>query len=120
MENIRFISSFTQYITSYHKEAVGDCVYFLISPSVRAKAFCTETAVRLELISLRCGKLDVVDIPFSHYFKPVYCSPGAPMWTQAIHDGKWRFEEEMPHLLPSKSDCMTLARTMEIYLKMFE
>ena len=118
MENIKHIKRITDEIKRTRVVA-GDCVYYELTHN-RAKAYCDEYGVWVEIINIVHGLVDKVHLPFSHYFEPVQCSDDAPLWTQSIErNGCWRFEERYPHLTPKVSDYKNIAFAMENYMEVF-
>lgn len=119
MENIRFIERITDEIKRTRVIA-GNCVYYELQHDNRAKAYCNEYGVWVEIINIAHGLIDKVHLPFSNYFEPVRCSKDAPEWTQCIeNDGRWRFERMYSHVLPKPSDYKQIAFAMENYMELF-
>lgn len=118
LKNVRFIRQITDYVNSERK-IFGDCVYFVLENGNRVKAYCVDTGVKLEVINYKAGTVDGVYLPFSHYFAPVRCSAGAPLWHQHIDGSKWYFGDTYEHVLPKTSDYQNMAVAIEEYIAMY-
>ena len=90
MENIKFILKITDHVSG-DREIIGNCVYYNLDNGNKVKLWCYECGVEAEVINKINGKVDYVRFPFANYFAPTQCSAGAPIWTQHIDNGKWRF-----------------------------
>lgn len=118
MKNIRFIRDITEKIEKT-RHIAGNCIYYELSEN-RAKIYCDEYGVWVEIINPKNGLIDKVHLPFSNYFAPVQFSQGAPKWTQTIGvDGCWCFENRCPHVLPKDSDYKRIALAMKNYMELF-
>jgi hypothetical protein len=118
MMDIKFIKRFADEVERIHI-IVGNCIYFELTEN-RAKTYCDENGVWIEIINPKHGLIDKVRLPFCNYFEPVRCSPDAPEWTQCIdRDGTWRFEKMYPHTLPKASDYKRIASAMNEYMELF-
>lgn len=118
MENIKFIKRITDEI-SRTRIIAGNCVYYELIHN-KAKTYCDEYGVWVEIINVIHGLVDKIHFPFSHYFEPVQCSKDAPKWTQSIErDGAWRFEKMYPHVLPKNSDYKRISNAMDDYMNLF-
>ena len=119
MEDIRFIFTITEYIDR-PRTVMGNCIYYNLANGNKVKAWCYSTGIRAEVISKTQGHIDGVDLPFYRYLSPVRCSRNAPDWTQFIDKGKWNFEDQFPHTLPSEADYRKLSAALNQYIEMFE
>lgn len=117
--NVRFIKRITEDVRR-ERIIIGDFVYFVLRNGNRAKAYCDEFGVRIEVINKKEGKVDSTYLPFKNYFMPTQCSAGAPMWYQHIDKNRWYFEEMYSHVLPKASDYKNLASAIDSYIGMFE
>lgn len=119
MANIKFIKKITDYIER-DRNIIGNFVYYNLANGNKAKLWCEEHGVIAEIINKTEGKVDRVTFPFSNYFEPVCCSPGAPAWTQTIKNDKWYFEDTYKHVLPKEYDYLNLAEAISTYIEMYE
>lgn len=118
MENIKFINGITNHI-DMEKTISGDCVYYDFNNGNIAKTFCYENGVEIQIINKVNGMIDNIKLPFSHYFDPKQCSPGAPRWHQHIdRDGNWYFSQ-YDWCLPTQRDYKCIANAMKKYMDMF-
>lgn len=120
VNNIQFIRAICAHLPRLGN-IVGDYIYFPLDNGNRVKAFCeNDVGVKLEVINIRNGMNDSVYLPFSNYFQPVCCCPGADSWYQRIDRDKWYFETTYPHLVPKESDYVRLACAIELFISMWE
>lgn len=119
VENIRFIKDIASHIERAYV-VTGNVIYFPIGNENRAKAWCESGGVYIEIVNKRSGKIDGTAFPFGNYFSKKQCSPGAPLWNQSIKNGKWQFEGQYNHVLPTFSDYESIAVDIDCYLVLFE
>ena len=121
MENIKFIEKITDYVfNGLPRKIIGNCIYYELANGNRVKLWCYSSGVTAEVINKINGKIDSVEIPFGNYFKPTQCSSNAPTWTQHIDHGKWWFEDEYKHVLPTPDDYINLAKAIQEYIEMYK
>lgn len=119
MENIKFIKKITDYIDR-NRTIIGNCVYYNLENGNKIKLWCYDLGVEANVINKIDGKIDTVRFPFSNYFAPTQCSPGASKWTQHIDNGHWCFENIYTHVLPKDNDYISLAEALSVYIEMYE
>lgn len=120
MENIKFIRSIARYCDN-DKIEIGNCIYFDLDNGWRskAKAFCTQHGVQMEIISPTIGKIDVVELPFANYMDKRKLSPSAPEWYTYIDNGHWYWTQQYPNLAPTDTELMRIAAAMNAYMRLF-
>ena len=118
MENIKFIRSIARYCDNPGTE-IGNCIYFRLDNGNRAKAFCTQYDVQMEIISPSTGKLDMVEIPFANYTDKRRVCPGAPEWYTCIERGHWYWTQQYPNLAPTATEFKRIAAAMNEYMYLF-
>lgn len=123
MEKRVFIEKMTDYLLKKdvrRRKFVGDCVYIPLKNGINIKFYCLSTYVAAKAISKLHGEIDYVELPFSEYFVPKKCSPGAPSWCQSIENGRWRYGETYAHVLPTGDDYKNLATGMTEFIKLYD
>lgn len=118
MENIKFIRSIARYCDN-DKTEIGNCIYFELDNGNRAKAFCNQYNVAMEIISPRSGRLDSVEIPFANYIGKRRISPASPEWYTYIERGHWYWTQQYPNLAPTDTELMRIAAAMNAYMRLF-
>lgn len=116
-------SKFIKKIASYLNRTgilTGKTIYYKLQNGNRAKAWCEEYGVKMEIINQKEGKVDGTYFPFSEYFEPTQCGPRDIKWTQHIDGNHWYFENVYKHVLPKDSDYQRLADAIETYIQLFE
>lgn len=125
MENIRYIRTIMGYGPHKNGTAVGDCLYYVMPNSNRAKVYVggggiynESHGIKVEIVNSINGKVDEAYFPFKNYFKPVRCCPDGPEWYQHFHNGTWYFANYL-HCRPKTDDYQRIATAVCEYMDMF-
>ena len=125
MENIKFIRQIMSYGNKEGKE-IGNYMVYDLGNGNRAKVCVNggniwgqSHGIEVTILHKLNGKIDFCYFPFSNYFQPVQCSPGAPKWYQHIENGRWYFSQMYSHVLPKSYDYENIASAVEEYMDLF-
>lgn len=119
--NIRFIDVCTEHLPR-NRHFIGNMIYIELGGCNRAKLWCEETGVNVEIINAVRGKVDGVFIPFSSCFAHSTLYPGSTPFFQHItkNGTEWNFEREYPNALPCTSDYIAISAVIFRYLQLWE
>lgn len=117
----RFIDVCTEHLHRDRK-FVGNMIYIELGGCNRAKLWCEETGVHVEIINAVRGKVDGVFIPFSSCFTHSTLYSGGTSFIQHIVNAgtEWNFEREYPKALPNTSDYVATSAVIDHYLQLWE
>lgn len=123
MEDIKFVKEIFGKNRFYSD--FGNARYYPLANGKRVKVFVEgggkyreAHGVMAIVIDKKDGEIDRCYFPFENYFKPVQCSPNAPLWTPHIDNGKWYFSH-YPHCHPSQNDFNNITKAVFEYMDMF-
>lgn len=119
MKNIKFIEGITFSIPRA-RYIVSNYIYYALDGGNKAKLWCEEMGVEIEILNPQHGMVDNMFLPFKDYFSPVTENEKGRTWTQYIDGDDWKESRLHPELKPKESDYKKLAYGIEQYLRIFE